>query len=502
MSEDLGGLHLQMSVRPQLDAVVDLSRGERPVSRLFLAISQCRRGGLVAQQLPRRGADRDRIVGFVGRAAAVSQSGVKPPTTMDRRPEEVRDVHALAASVHDLRIRKGWITATVAISPARTIAEPLADEALDSAEDWGGVLFSEKPVEWQRPVAKTSSKPSSKPSIKQGERLAGLATAPPLSARLYREPVCRPRMVATLHDVVLNQTFRHPTKQRPRTPALNRWHDWYAVRPEGGPEAALDGTFFHADSFLRGHFGHAVTEQLSHLWAWDRSVARLPDLRLLISEFPDHPVRPWELELLEAAGISADRVTVIREPTRVERLVTSTPAYEIGQYIHPVMEILYDRVGASLEEAAAQLIGRLETLPERVFFTRHHDLRPCENRDEVEEAASRYGFSVVAPEEHPLAVQVAMARRATVVAGFGGSGMFHPIFAAGGKRMIVVTSTNYPAANERQICALRGNDLDIIRGTPRVEKRADGIFDTRAFHSPFSIDWEREGKALIRAFER
>ena len=134
----------------------------------------------------------------------------------------------------------------------------------------------------------------------------------------------------------------------------------------------LPGRWFYLDNIMRGHFGHALTEQLSHAWAWPRAKRAHPDLRALVFRWEDHEMADWELRLFEAAGIDRADVTVLDQPTRVETLVAATPAYAIGPYIHPAIEQTYRTVGRSLGSHAPD-----QSYPDRLFITRARRSEPA-----------------------------------------------------------------------------------------------------------------------------
>jgi capsular polysaccharide biosynthesis protein len=294
-----------------------------------------------------------------------------------------------------------------------------------------------------------------------------------------------------VHDhVVLPESFRNPVRRRLRSRTLLDWSQHSVRAPELAEPRSLSGTWFYLDNIQRGHFGHALTEQLSHVWGWEQARQRHPDLRALVFNWAGHPVADWELELFEAAGVPRDSITVLDEPARVETLVATTPAYAIGPYVHPEYLTTCHSLGRTLATAA-------EGGPraERVFLTRRSDKRRCHNADEVEELFERHGFQVVLPERLPLPEQVQLVRSARVIAGFAGSAMFQLALAERPTHAIVIASETYPAANERQICAAAGHALDLVRC--RSDVYTSG-FSEASFHSDYTFDADREGAVLTR----
>jgi capsular polysaccharide biosynthesis protein len=184
---------------------------------------------------------------------------------------------------------------------------------------------------------------------------------------------------------------------------------------------------------------------------------------------------------------------VVTGPTLVETLVTATPGYAIGSYVHPELRALYDRVVSGLADRAPD-----GPRPRKLFLTRATENRACHNAEEVEELFRARGFEVTRPEQHSLPEQLAMVRAADVVAGFAGSGMFPVGLTREPTSVVVVGSDTYPMLNERQLCGFAGHDLHLVRC------RADVHTDTHtleSFHSPYTFDPHREGRFLATVLE-
>jgi capsular polysaccharide biosynthesis protein len=128
-----------------------------------------------------------------------------------------------------------------------------------------------------------------------------------------------------------------------------------------------------------------------------------------------------------------------------------------------------------------------------VFVSRRIRKRRCHNADQVEAVFKDAGFEVIFPEDHPLADQVQFFRRAEVVAGFAGSGMFHVAFAGAPKHVILVGSDTYVHTNEYMMSSVVGHRLDVVVG------RSVGPGQGRewsANHDDFVVDMDREGAFL------
>jgi capsular polysaccharide biosynthesis protein len=314
--------------------------------------------------------------------------------------------------------------------------------------------------------------------------------APRMFLREYRDVVCLPRQVVVGRHVVLPESFTTVEAHRQRNVALDKLSPDFARSPVPAADPTpLPGRWFHLDNHLGWHFGHALTEQVSHLWGWRRVRAADPSVRALV--FADSgELTPWQRDLLAAGGVPPDAVHVATAPVRVDRLVGCTPMFSRPAYVHPALLETYDAISAALSEQA-----RERPWPRRVFLGRRGTKRACVNAAELEAEFTSAGFEVVYPEEHPLADQVELVRRAEVVAGYAGSAMFHIALAAEPKHVVLVVSESYPAHNEYLMSMLVGHRLDVVVCEPMVP-RVDGEFTRESFHSDYVYRPEREGVFL------
>lgn len=491
----LDDLHLRLAALGPLDLLLDCARGAGTAGRLLRLVHHVRRGGGYLALRPDPTAHR-REAGRLAELLAGLQAEpppYAPARGRDRRGDPVADRAALAHSVTALVVTEEAVTLEVTVDTLAKVREAEADRflALRGAAD--DVLATVPAASWDaRAEVRASTPPPLNP-------LATHVDAPALSLRAYRDVVCLPRQAALAADFVLPESFRDSTRPRLRNPVLVDWGHGFFRRPDDVLAQAepLAGTFVHLDPHVPEHFGHAMTEQLSHLWGWRRARDLDPDVRALVMGHEGRPLPSWQVELLEAGGVPADALVVPSGPVRVERLLACSPAYTIGAFAHPEILGTWDRVGASLAGRAAPDDGSGPV--RRVFLTRTHGKRACRNRGQVERWFVDAGFRVVEPETLPLAEQVRLVRDAEVVAGFAGSAMFHIALARRPLHVIVIGSETYPAHNEHQMAALRGHRLDLVVCRPDVPRGE--AFSLDAFHSDFEVDPEREGRFLRALLE-
>jgi capsular polysaccharide biosynthesis protein len=418
----------------------------------------------------------------VAKVREAASGGAQPPMPgRDLRDNSERDLAALAASASDLRIDAGWLRATSAVETLAKVPEADGDAFLRARPSAGQTLATLPGLRFASRCVLRSSAPVDLPTEYD---------APAASLREYRNVTCLGRQAAYGDGFVLPESYRHPFKRRLRNVAFAEWAPRFVRAPQPASQR-LDGPAYLLDTYVRGHFGHALTDQVGHLWGWRPALDRHPDLRAVVFTKPGEELGTWEWELLEAGGIERDRVVVAQEPTEVELLVASSPLFGMPAYVHPALATTYAQVGTAL--AGRARAGRPGPL--RLFCSRRPGKRTCHNAAEVEELFAENGFSVLFPEDRPLPDQVRLVREADVVAGFAGSGMFQIAFAGGPKHVIVVGSESYTARNEYLISSVVGHRLDLVLCRPDVARTTAG-FDNASYQSDFTYDDDREGVFL------
>lgn len=309
---------------------------------------------------------------------------------------------------------------------------------------------------------------------------------PALSLRAYHNVVCSPGQVVAKGNLLLPETYRHHLQPR----LVNR------VTTEVAPRFArverdlkdaerLAGSYFHFDSEWPGHFGHALTEQLSRLWGWAAAKDEHPDLKVLVGRRSGHDrALPFERAMLESFGIPEADIVLMDDPVRVERLLTATPMFSMPHYVSPRIASIWNTVGNAVGPQAEN-VG---TFPRRFFCGRERANRRCHNAADVEQRFRAAGFEIVFPEHLPFATQVAMFQNAEVVAGYAGSALFTLAFCAQPKRVLMISPESYTANNEYLIAAVLGHEFDVFWSAA----------DSSSLVSSYTFDFDREGRHLDR----
>jgi len=475
-------LHVELAARGPLDLVVDLTSdpaGAR-ADRVRAVLLHLRPSGVLL------------VADAVGEALAEPlDAALRAALAPDQAALPLHD-RFWGRAVDTVTVRHGHVAVTNGLRGFAQVREEQAGDYLRLRGPGAGQVLVELPasvVDNPAPILASEHDDAT--------TYATHFDAPPMQLREYADVVCWPGQVVTQDHALLPETYRHGA----RVKLGNRFVD--DVAPDfgrvssGATPEPLAGTYFHLDSEFRGHFGHALTEQIARLWAWPEAKRRHPDLKaLVLTNRKRTTVAGWEYRLYQAAGIAPEDLVLADRPVRVERLLAGTPMFTQPEYIHAEIAEVYRRIG---DDLAAEAPDR--DYPERIFCSRRNDKRSCHNTPDVEAFFAERGFEIVYPEDYPLPEQVRMFRSATDLAGFGGSAMFTMAFVPEPKRVFLVSSENYRAQNEALVAAVLGHQLNVAWCRPD-KTRAAGFKGREAMHSQFTFDPAREGRFLAGLLDR
>lgn len=254
------------------------------------------------------------------------------------------------------------------------------------------------------------------------------------------------------------------------------------------PKTHLPGSYYHIDSTNSGHFGHLMGEVLACLWGWDEAKSSDPELKIIFRiRYPNERIPRIELALFQAFGIRKEDIVWIDKPVWVDSLVAAAPMWQnqIPHFVHPDIQKIWNRISDSIVDHSI-------TSHDKVFISRASNLndRSCRNIHAVEKYFSDHGFSILYPENLPLGEQAAIFRNATVIAGFGGSGLFNIIHSRNLTNLIVLNQEAYTARNEHLFSSVIGCQVDYFWSTPD-QAHPTGGWSQEAYVSAWEFDFDR-----------
>lgn len=237
----------------------------------------------------------------------------------------------------------------------------------------------------------------------------------------------------------------------------------------------LAGTWYYLGHWM-WQFGHFLIETLPGLWAYRGEP-------LLAHRFGDYDApTPWQVRLMELAGVTTAPRIVDEVPVRVEQLrVPTRPAVVGASVSQPAVEVWQrvSRAGAGgLDLPVGQ--GRWVALSRaRLEAGRPpggvKGARSVSNAEALDEVWRRHGFEVVHPELLGIDEQMRILRGAKVLLGVDGSALHASAFARPGTPVILVGTKARPAGNlsQRAIDAALGNPLAVLEWQGGLEEGQD-----------------------------
>jgi capsular polysaccharide biosynthesis protein len=469
-------LHVELAARGPLDLIVDLTDDPADVraDRARAVLFHLRHSGVLV------------VADAVGEPIAeVVADAVRAAVAPD--PDELTNHERFwGRAVENVSVRFGHVALTNGLRGLAQVREEQAAEYLRLRGPGSGQVLVERPgsvVENPAPILASEHDDAT--------TYATRFEAPPMQLREYADVVCWPGQVVVQGHALLPETYRHGARAKLGNRFLDDLAPDFGRVSSHATPGELEGTYFHLDSEFRGHFGHALTEQIARLWAWPEAKRRHPELKaLMLTNRKRTTVAGWEYRLYQAAGVAPEDLVLADRPVRVERLLAGTPMFSQPEYIHADITEVYRRIGDDLAAEAPE-----RDYPDRIFCSRRTDKRSCHNTPDVEAFFADRGFEVIYPEDYPLPEQVQMFRSATELAGFGGSAMFTMAFVPTPKRVFLVSSENYRAQNEALMAAVHGHQLNVAWCRPD-KTRAAGYKGREAMHSQYTFDPSREGRFL------
>jgi capsular polysaccharide biosynthesis protein len=476
--------HVRLTVLAPFDVIVDARTPGQRVPRFLDAFYQLRDSGALVVA---HGADElhSRGKGTLGELLAAGEAAKGEPYPSNRRgiPRAVLDAHGLGTVLAGTSTRGPHLVVVRGGAPTLAkLREPEMNDYLAARPERSDRVLDVIPAQpFRSRCAFRENTHPPRPDFPEAYETIDI------SLRLYHNVVVTPGQVLSTDRVITPDSYRHNQFPRLRNRATLEVAPRFARLKHATDDLPyIEGTYFHLDNEIRGHYGHLMTEQLSRMWAWPQAKAQYPDLKAVVAINKGHELRSWESEIYAAGGIAGEDILFLHGPVLAERVVSATPMLSNPDYVHPAIVPVWRTVGDNLAAGVPE-----RDVPRRFFCSRRLAKRSCHNTEEVEELFAAQGFAILYPEDYSLGEQVNLFRNADVIAGFVGSGLFNLCFVDDPKRVIMIGSTAYTARNEYLIASLLGHRIDSVTCVPD---------DPTFYQSPFRFDALREGPFLAEVF--
>ncbi len=221
-----------------------------------------------------------------------------------------------------------------------------------------------------------------------------------------------------------------------------------AYTPDREPTARHETVIF--GGVLYWIFGHAVTECLSRLW-W---FAEHPDTpyKVVFLDIPRNKgFQYWNI--LAAMGLPRDRIEVVTEPTRFDKIIVPDQAWIMYGEYHREMLSVYDAFKARVEPGPYK----------KVYLSRTEYFGKEEvNEAYYEDFFRRRGFVVIHPEKLPFPEQVSVIGGADELACLQSSLLYMTAFCKPGAKVTVLTRLDGILRPSVMAMQLRDVDYTII----------------------------------------
>ncbi len=170
-------------------------------------------------------------------------------------------------------------------------------------------------------------------------------------------------------------------------------------------------------------YGHWLLEAASSLWAlpYFKALAKGAPVKLLLS--PVSNVPEYMKQFAAFFGVTEHDYYFPSKCMRIKKLFIPTKVYMHMAYVSPFAQKVWAAIGAYYQGAAT-----VKPVDKLYLSRRRVKKRQMENEEACEALFVRHGFTVVHPQELPLADQIQLFSNATHIAGPVGSAVHNVVF--------------------------------------------------------------------------
>ncbi|MEO9685157.1 MAG: glycosyltransferase family 61 protein [Tateyamaria sp.] len=185
------------------------------------------------------------------------------------------------------------------------------------------------------------------------------------------------------------------------------------------PTTRLRGTYLYA-GFGHHHFGHFILESLARVWALSASDI-VPDGLLMPARHGLSLGPPLPPRLAPAAARFCGDLPfhIIKEPTRVDRLILPSPGFGHGPWLNGT-KAFHDHMRNRLADISVDGAERLYLSRRELRLADKH----VDREDEIIEMMKQAGYLIFEPQAFHLDIQLGVMRAARQIVGADGTA-FH-----------------------------------------------------------------------------
>ncbi|WP_190273149.1 glycosyltransferase family 61 protein [Methylorubrum extorquens] len=255
-------------------------------------------------------------------------------------------------------------------------------------------------------------------------------------------------------------------------------------RLDNSPESLLAGCSLFAGP-LFNHFGHFLLESMSRLWS-----IRMQEYDNIIYQAPNADglgINIFQRFMFEQLGI-IDKIKIIAEPMRFERIFVPSPSLVIGSYARSE----YSSIFEAIRNMHMRGRPRLET---KIYLSRTLlDRGRTVGEELLQDAFLKDGYEIIHPERMTPQQQVNLFSSATHIAGIQGSAFHNVVYCQPGTKTVMFVREEYSMIDFINIdkCC----NLDAVYIEDVMEKFAE--YEPLHAQGPYCLSISKVRRALSR----
>jgi capsular polysaccharide biosynthesis protein len=215
----------------------------------------------------------------------------------------------------------------------------------------------------------------------------------------------------------------------------------------------LQGDFIFLSGEVSEGYGHFLLEVVSRLWIIN--YMELSDYKFVMNPSDKHS---WQLDILEALGISRKQIIYLDQPTKFETLHIPVQSFVLRNYTSSLVYDVWGKIGDYYDEGRGV---------DRVYISRsklNNNRRRLINETAVEDVFAAHGFKIIHPQELSFREQVNYFRNARIIAGPSGSAMYNCVFSKKTVKKLILTNTNFIKLSDILINTSTGGNITYFIG--------------------------------------
>lgn len=239
---------------------------------------------------------------------------------------------------------------------------------------------------------------------------------------------------------------------------LHNAHPWAKAYAFDESELVYDDREVLYLGMLHDVWGHFITDCLTKLWPLfsEKVPGRIRNTKCIYTTLRNKPIPSSYFEVFRLIGIDIEGLEYISKPTKFKKIYLPDSSFYIDtnkgyRMYSPEFLDTINRITANIE--ADERYAKL-------YFTRTAVKNQRDfGEDAIEKAFKDLGYSIVSPEKHSFAEQVAMLKGCKTFASTEGSCSHNALFLTPGSKTIIIRKIDYLNGYQYQINSMK--DLDI-----------------------------------------